>query len=134
MAELNRQASSTNLESRKQGSLRSATTASPPIMGTRSSARLRGSQDDEWQSIPQEWLAEVKLIGASSSFPSKTGLEKDEESVSELTELSEDDSESPVPELNGHDNEAEDEEEEQEFPQQGAVSKDFVEWETVCLQ
>ena len=132
MAEFNRLASSSNSESRKQASLQPTTTFSSPIMGTRSSARLRGAQHDEWQTIPEEWLNEVKPSRASSRLHFKTGLELDEESVSELTELSEDDSEPPVPELNGHnDEEVEDEEDEQEAPKQGAASEDFIEWETV---
>ncbi|OCH94876.1 hypothetical protein OBBRIDRAFT_884431 [Obba rivulosa] len=81
----------------------------PTLMGTRASARLRGSvaEDDEWQSIPDEWLQE-NVDGEPSSAQTnrrkgkrkadegeegqKTGLESDTESsaLTELTELPDD--------------------------------------------
>jgi len=88
-------------------------------VGTRMSARLRGVDlgDEEWQEIPDEWLGDTpgseRLdgeagVGQSSdpdprpepepeslpnpdmdTQPTKTGLERDDDAVSELTELSE---------------------------------------------
>jgi len=106
-------------------------------MGTRSSARLRGTQDDEWQPIPEEWLKGANQTRTSIRLEAKTGLETDEESVSELTELSEDNSEPPSTsskrELNGHNDEAgEDEEDEEDDYLAEPLPEDFVEWETVC--
>jgi len=132
LADLNRQAALTNSGTRRQGSLRSSTT--PLVMGTRSSARLRGTQDDEWQSIPEEWLKGVNQTRASIRLETKTGLETDEESVSELTELSEDSSEPPsmslIRELSGRNDEAS-EDDEDDYPAE-PPPEDFVEWETVC--
>jgi hypothetical protein len=137
LAELNRQAALVSSGSRRQASHRSATTTTPLVMGTRSSARLRGSQDHDWQPIPEEWLKEVKPTRPSKRIEAKTGLESDEESVSELTELSDDTSEPSLkPELNGHDDKAEedDDEDDRGFPEQDSSPEDFVEWETVCYQ
>ena len=60
-------------------------------LGTRISARLRGSQKEEWQSIPKEWLNEGKSLQdvKTEAESSKTGLESDEDAISDLTELSE---------------------------------------------
>ncbi|KAL4066791.1 hypothetical protein J3A83DRAFT_4259622 [Scleroderma citrinum] len=77
--------------------------------GIRVSARLRGAStiDDEWQEIPEEWLS-TEVMGevvvpkpAPSPSPSerpytKTGLESDSGSISDLTELSDAESESGV--------------------------------------
>jgi hypothetical protein len=64
---------------------------------------LRGALTDgeEWQEVPEEWLAGVHegqegQEGKEKTLPKtkarlKTGLESDEESISDLTELSEDD-------------------------------------------
>ncbi|KAI9451079.1 hypothetical protein BJY52DRAFT_1125459 [Lactarius psammicola] len=107
LAELQRQAA---LEGRRSG--RRVASPSPPRnasprrpLGTRMSARLRGvnQPDDEWQEIPDEWLNEgiEENDGASASEHdkevemdtdaqlAKTGLESDDDAVSELTELSE---------------------------------------------
>ncbi|TFY83027.1 hypothetical protein EWM64_g983 [Hericium alpestre] len=82
-------------------------TRGPPLAtpGTRASARLRSSgrrdEDEEWQEIPDEWLMEGVEDGKTEGRKGKgkvvdtvvvpkTGLESDDESVSELTELSED--------------------------------------------
>jgi hypothetical protein len=126
LAELNRQAALMNSGTRRQVLLRSVTSSIPLVVGTRSSARLRGTQDDEWQPIPEDWLKEARRPEA------KTGLENDEESVSDLTELSEDNSEPPSVslkrELNGYHNEADDD----DGADGGPPPEDFVEWETVC--
>lgn len=70
-------------------------------MGTRVSARLRGEAEDEWQPVPEEWLADAEDNEAGSALTNgsgekgvvgkrvmKTGLESDGESISDLTELS----------------------------------------------
>jgi hypothetical protein len=133
LAELNFQAALTNSGT---GRLRAvATTSTPLVVGTRSSARLRGTQGDEWQPIPEEWLKEVKQTRTTRRLEVKTGLETDEESVSELTDLSEDNSEPPSlsleRELNGHYDDA-DEDHENHCGSEQTLPKDFVEWETVC--
>lgn len=61
-----------------------------PPRGTRLSKRLRGSmEEDEWQPVPDEWLADHTDPG-SGKLP-KTGLESDDESA--LTSLSDEDEE-----------------------------------------
>jgi hypothetical protein len=55
--------------------------------------------DDEWQEVPDEWLSPSVHDGTEGEEKTppkanarlKTGLESDEDSVSDLTELSEDD-------------------------------------------
>ena len=135
LAVLNRQAALPNSVTRGPASLRSVTTSTPLVVGTRSSARLRGTQDDEWQPIPEEWLKEVNQTRTFRRPEAKTGLETDEESVSELTELSEDNSEPPSVclklELDGHNNEAEDDGD-GDPAEQRPPPEEFVEWETVC--
>ncbi|KAH0833157.1 hypothetical protein J3R83DRAFT_12183 [Lanmaoa asiatica] len=69
--------------------------------GIRVSARLRGTavEDDEWQEVPDEWLTMSDTHKRYPKDPSsgplpasrkktKTGLESDNSSISELTELS----------------------------------------------
>lgn len=149
LAELNRQASmSTSNRPTRQSSRVHATaktTAAPPPRpaGTRISARLRGSQqDEEWQPIPEEWLEESQSESSKPIKPArKTGLESDEES--ELTELSDEggvvEEADPAPtkgrrKPNGvaskSQPEIEQEEEHEEVPTD-APPADFVEWETV---
>jgi hypothetical protein len=77
----------------------------PRALGTRVSLRLRGDGGaGEWQPIPDEWLAgsnrqrtasgsthgRASLVLGHDEHPPKTGLESDVESISDLTELSED--------------------------------------------
>lgn len=133
LAEFQRQAAAfatgSKSSSRATRQTRSQTDSSPTklskraVLGTRTSARLRGAQtvddeDDEWQQIPEEWLNETipatpqrntrnkgkgrvtepeersvavedtPDIEMPATEDLKTGLESDE-SVSELTELSE---------------------------------------------
>lgn len=74
-------------------------------IGTRISARLRGSARDdneEWQAVPQEWLAGEDRAKMSNGggrkeeedwlhdVAVKTGLEREGSEISDLTELSED--------------------------------------------
>ena len=93
LANLNRQAALLNQESTLcPTTLRSQPTgytSRPP--GTRISARLRGSQKEEWQSVPKEWLNEEKSLQdvKTEAELSKTGLESGEDAISDLTELSE---------------------------------------------
>lgn len=84
---------------------------------------MRGAQqDDEWQKIPDDWLADDKNA--------KTGLESDGE-ASELTELSDEDGEEGPEEDPEEDQKEEAPEKEEEEP---ALPKaDFIEWETVSL-
>ena len=94
LVNLNRQAAMLNQESTifRPTSLRSQPSryTSRPL-GTRISARLRGSQREEWQSVPKEWLNEGKSFqdDKTEAGLSKTGLESDEDAISDLTELSE---------------------------------------------
>lgn len=101
-------------------------------LGTRVSARLRGADDDEWQEVPQDWLNENK--GGSKQKGAKpkpkTGLESDDESISDLTELSEEASE----EANEEDEEGASSLAEEEPPKDNREDDQpdgFVEWETV---
>lgn len=109
LAELNRQAAiesfgSPRVSRRAKGNVDAVYNTRP--LGTRLSARLRGT-DAEWQPVPDEWLNEGADAGqddreaARSSddqkaserdheVEPKTGLESDQDSISELTELSED--------------------------------------------
>ncbi|KAG8213169.1 hypothetical protein J3R82DRAFT_11580 [Butyriboletus roseoflavus] len=137
--------------------------------GTRISARLRGTavEEDGWQEVPDEWLA----VSDTQKSPAKdspsgpllaskkkmrTGLESDDSSISELTELSdgEDDmvgaerniDETPVVETEETDPtsaekntnvEAEDPQGEEaklvDPPITPPFPDDFVEWETICV-
>ncbi|KAF8170115.1 hypothetical protein BJ912DRAFT_998243 [Pholiota molesta] len=103
LAELNRQAAMSSISrstrptrqvaARAQSSKTPTRSAPPRAFGTRASARLRGPQEEEeWQPIPEEWLNEGKRgKNQKGKLPAaKTGLESDEESISDLTELSDD--------------------------------------------
>jgi hypothetical protein len=117
------------------------------VIGTRISARLRGSArdyvDGEWQAVPQEWLIVEGSNGKGKEEQEawmrdaavKTGLESEGSEISDLTELSEDAAE--------NDDEGE---EEPEHTQEGkkvtqvddggtedlpTLPEGFVEWETV---
>ncbi|EIW84183.1 hypothetical protein CONPUDRAFT_163372 [Coniophora puteana RWD-64-598 SS2] len=110
--------------------------------GTRMSARLRGSSGDvEWQEVPKEWLDDggsgVKGNNTSSLRNEikklKTGLESDDDSASELTDLSD------LSEDGGENSEqvsrSEEKGERDEDTEAGAEPKEagFVEWETICV-
>lgn len=113
-------------------------TSSTRSLGTRTSARLRGSEDDEeWQAVPEEWLHEDS---GPSTRRSKRKAPSDSGSVSDLTELTDSDD---------SDSDAEEDEEDEEEPEATDVEEaedepmdaneessqlpaDFVEWETVC--
>jgi len=106
------------------------------MIGTRASTRLRGSQDDEWQPIPDEWLNESKPARSPQRLEvQKTGLESDEESVSELTELSEDMSDpagqSLENEVNGHEDDVAAEELDFADPEPEMPLENFIEWKMV---
>ncbi|KAG6825696.1 hypothetical protein H0H92_002791 [Tricholoma furcatifolium] len=111
LAELNRQAnaqarSSSGLRtsSRVSGSPKKGSPKKPPppprATGVRSSRRLRGDEEeDEWQSVPEEWLNDdeeskpskgTKAKASRAKESEKTGLEDGDSDISELTELSED--------------------------------------------
>lgn len=130
--------------------------------GIRVSARLRGSavEDDGWQEVPDEWLGDNKSHAKSGPMLSgkkriKTGLESDDSSISELTELSdgEDDAagverdidEKPVVDTEVTNPTSAEKDTELEAEDQQEVAKlvdppitpplpdDFVEWETVSI-
>lgn len=133
--------------------------------GIRVSARLRGNlADDEWQEVPDEWLSPSGHDGTEGEEKTppnakarlKTGLETDEDSVSDLTELSEDDDtnegdaqeeadaeEDEEPAIKDEESEAESvpvpdksngkidvDEEDEELP---SLPEGFIEWETICI-
>jgi len=114
----------------------SASASAPRTNGTRVSKRLRGSAEDEWQAIPDEWLKEdgededyeedgPKAGTRTSSRLRKAGLDSD----SDLTELSEDEQEEE------HDDIPEEVEPEVSDPEEDEPSlpANFVEWETVSF-
>ena len=135
LAKLNRQAALLNQESTVfcPTSLQSQPTSRP--LGTRTSARLKGSQKEEWQSVPKEWLNEGKSLQdvktEAESF--KTGLESDEDAISDLTELSEevsDDSKLNTPSL-GEKLAESPSFKHKETSVESQVIDTYVEWETV---
>lgn len=155
LAELNRQAAMSSsrftrptrqVAARAQLSKTPTRSAPPRALGTRASARLRGPQEEEeWQPIPEEWLNEGKRgKNQKRKLPTaKTGLESDEESISDLTELSDDVGEtSASASQNGKASKStvngttaierkttEEPEEQSEAPQDPL--ENFIEWETV---
>lgn len=75
--------------------------------GIRLSARLRGptAMEEEWQEIPEEWLSTKTTAQDTIKEPSRdpspqeqhnlrTGLESDDDTISDLTDLSDDGSQS----------------------------------------
>ena len=148
---------------------RNASTTPRKPTGIRVSARLRTTvvEDDEWQAVPDEWLAASDTHKSrpkdppsgpllSSKKTMKTGLESDNSSISELTELSdgEDDAvgmkqgfdEKPVvgaeaanPTSGEKDTDVEAEDQQDEVanfvdsPITPLLPADFVEWETVSI-
>ncbi|KAJ2929378.1 hypothetical protein H1R20_g7729, partial [Candolleomyces eurysporus] len=145
LAEFNRQAAASSStrsastrstrSSQKQESKPAASKAFKPT-GVRISARLRGFQeDDDWQPVPEEWL---EANGPSKS--AKTGLESDADSVSDLTELSDDeeqDASKDVEEEKHATASAKDDLEEPEPEPEEALNEPnpstFIEWETLCV-
>ncbi|KAJ7052485.1 hypothetical protein C8F01DRAFT_1065667 [Mycena amicta] len=86
-------------------------------LGTRVSARLRGTDEEEWQTIPDDWMSDNEGPAGRLTNPQlKTGL-VDDGSSSELTELSEEEPEDRE-DRNGIENDK---------------SPDPVEWETICV-
>lgn len=125
LANLNRQTALLNHESKPTGH------SSRPL-GTRISARLRGTQEEEWQPVPKEWLNEERSLqnGKTEAELSKTGLESDDDAISELTELSEevsDDSKMKSPRLHGNLIV----EHKEELGELQALDNTHMEWETV---
>lgn len=149
---------------------RTASTTSPrKPTGIRVSARLRGTtvEDDEWQEVPDEWLAvsdtrksrardlpSGSLLSGKKTM--KTGLEGDDSSISELTELSDGgddvvgaerklddkpvmDTEVTNPTSADRDTDAEVEDQQDEVaglvdsPITPLFPDDFIEWETVSI-
>ncbi|KAI0312318.1 hypothetical protein OF83DRAFT_668150 [Amylostereum chailletii] len=130
--------------------------AAPSTFGTRVSARLRGTiQEPQWQDIPDEWLR-GEGSGSAETKRMKTGLEVDDDAVSDLTDLSDSPSASePEPEQkpkpsaktrskNGKakgkakatappPEEEEEEKPDIEVEPEWRPPDDFVEWETLCI-
>ncbi|KAJ7719379.1 hypothetical protein B0H16DRAFT_1606869, partial [Mycena metata] len=150
LAELNRAAGTRAPATRASHGGRTPVAAVRPL-GTRVSARLRtGADEDEWQAVPQDWLADEGSKKRSPVKPRpKTGLESDDDSVSDLTELSE---EEPEEAMKAVDEEEDAEEsvkadaEAQTDPVPDAAGATlvennreeeqpdgFVEWETICV-
>ncbi|KAF9452324.1 hypothetical protein P691DRAFT_795034 [Macrolepiota fuliginosa MF-IS2] len=144
LAELNRQARGS-----RQSTRLSTTSAKPPprSLGTRVSARLRGVQTNEWQSIPDEWLNESSDAGPETHSGDGDANLRDmkqvqgdqDDSVSELTELS-DDSDDPdtISERRESDEQVTDlVETTNDSVKEEEVDKtedtSFVEWETICV-
>ncbi|KAF9243566.1 hypothetical protein BU15DRAFT_42854 [Melanogaster broomeanus] len=115
--------------------------------GIRVSARLRGPafEEDEWQEVPEEWLTTSNSNKEPQPDPPpvgkkklKTGLESDDDSISDLTELSEDEDE----EAEG-DTEVDPGDQQDEQPKAAdqdidddlppPIPENFVEWETMCV-
>ncbi|KAJ3572556.1 hypothetical protein NP233_g2998 [Leucocoprinus birnbaumii] len=112
--------------------------------GTRISARLRGTQNNEWQSVPDEWLNESSDADHESGTEEERGgprtrkraAEEKEDSVSDLTELS-DDSEEPEEKTEDQDEQDEEDEGEEDSVKKedeaDVPAEDFIEWETICV-
>ncbi|KAF8802419.1 hypothetical protein BYT27DRAFT_7112212 [Phlegmacium glaucopus] len=103
-------------------------------LGTRISARLRGAQEEEWQSVPKEWLNEENS-SQNGKTKAKTGLESDEDAISDLTELSEevaDDSNLNSPSLGGKLARSPTIEHREESEELEVSDSTHVEWETIC--
>ncbi|KAF8149807.1 hypothetical protein B0H34DRAFT_731219 [Crassisporium funariophilum] len=144
LAELNRQAGQqvkTKTPRQSTVRLQPSRPASRP-MGTRISARLRGAQEEEWQPIPHEWLSGENNTKAGTIRRQKTGLESDEETISDLTELSEELLEDA--DVDSYPQKAADTNNgsvstgvrkplDVEAEQVEAMDVNFVEWETICV-
>lgn len=134
LAELSRAAF---FEQKSRTSRQQPSRAPPRALGTRTSARLRGAPDGDWQSIPDEWLdteGDSKTKQAKDKTQ-KTGLESDEDTISDLTELSEEVSESSAANpLDKGELDEENEEpvsDERKGSEKAGGADNFVEWETV---
>ncbi|KAF9000745.1 hypothetical protein BDQ17DRAFT_1281976 [Cyathus striatus] len=140
LAELNRQAAlqrATESPGRKRrsanGALKENPTASRPL-GTRLSARLRGVQGEEWQPIPEEWLNDNDEDGVKPKATTKTGLESDEDNISDLTELSEESRDKSHPPADSKSEPVSDSEKaEKQANVNDNIPNNFVEWETICV-
>lgn len=95
---------------------------------------MRGAQEEEWQTVPDEWLSGGKDEDygekvQESSKKRNTGLQNDGGSESDLTELS---SEEDDDEEEEEDVEEEIEEQPEPEPEETYQNPaDFIEWETV---
>ncbi|KAJ4479956.1 hypothetical protein J3R30DRAFT_3873140 [Lentinula aciculospora] len=146
LAELNRQAALMAAHSPKS-STRGATsskdissparaTRSTRPLGTRLSARLRGSEDDEWQAIPDEWLQNDDgddTKGKGKGKRRSPSLPRSVSSVSELTELSEESEMEEVPAEETYIEEGPQSAEFEKSQEQISTPQNFVEWETIAV-
>lgn len=138
LAELNREAALVSSKSRieRQTAFRiKANEKSRCVVGTRASSRLRGAVIDEWQPIPHDWLSDIRPPSSKGLERQKTGLESGDESISDLTDLSEDSLDSVSislkDEASGKE-EAAERDDDDDVLEQG--SEEFVEWQTVFLK
>ncbi|KDR79058.1 hypothetical protein GALMADRAFT_244816 [Galerina marginata CBS 339.88] len=140
LAKLNREASMLGRSPKPPHASSSRTQPSKRVVGTRTSARLRGSAEDEWQPIPDEWLDSNAKGGTPKTSVLRTGLESDQETVSDLTELSEEVEEGTDAKLqtseslaNVYDQSSRCHLEENDSKQAHEALENFVEWETICV-
>ncbi|EAU85649.2 hypothetical protein CC1G_10921 [Coprinopsis cinerea okayama7 len=130
LAEYQRQTASQTRSTRSTRNSKPAPPPPPPTRGTRTSSRLRNLQDDGWQQVPDEWLEPQ----SSPSKGKKTGLEGDDDSISDLTELSDDEEEEEEEEQEESEEEPEEPKERTPTPEpEPEPQQDFVEWETLCV-
>ncbi|KAJ3905397.1 hypothetical protein F5879DRAFT_744584 [Lentinula edodes] len=125
-----RGASSSKLSSSPARPTRGTSSARP--LGTRQSARLRGSDDDEWQAIPDEWLQNDEDGDMEEKGKDKRGSPslRSVSSISELTELSEEE-EIPTP---AEETRIKEEPVSPDKSQENvSMTQEFVEWETIAV-
>ena len=100
-------------------------------VGTRVSRRLRGDVEDGWQPVPEEWLSEAGNTKEEDKRKKmtelKTGLESDQGSISDLTDLSSLEETVDVP-TRGETGQVM---HERELDGASTVPNGFIEWETV---
>jgi hypothetical protein len=114
--------------------------------GTRSSARLRGTDDgnSDWQQIPDAWLEvdvkpvptpaddKIQLANSARSLSASRPVGSDEESeLTELTELSDDDASPDIADDSAPDDVTAEKEQSPEEDEGFSVPEGFIEWETV---
>jgi hypothetical protein len=149
LAEFNRQAAELAKKQNPRGKRGAAASslASLRPAGTRISARLRGSakqEDEEWQVVPDEWLqdkSEDEYQAPEETL--KTGLESDDDNMSDLTQLSDDEEEEEEEEEPEPEPEPEPEVKEEPEDERYNVHVDpsvtpcipegFIQWELVCV-
>ncbi|TFK40094.1 hypothetical protein BDQ12DRAFT_680331 [Crucibulum laeve] len=153
LAELNRQAAlqkSPARSRRRPTDGVSSNIAPKPVasrtVGTRISARLRGVQEEEWQPIPEDWLdgdvngvtskMSTRTVSRNNLEASKTGLESDNGSISDLTELSSETEDKEEPDeatMNHHVPEPQPPADDRGLEHPPNLPEGFIEWEMICV-